>query len=80
MSTNRSGKDIVERLYRAISRAEDDLEKLASGDVEWKCCNAARLTLQVMRQTNRLLVDLIGEMPAPQRPGRKTKPAPPAEP
>jgi hypothetical protein len=72
MRASKSGKEIVERLSREISRAENDLEKIQEGPhADWWRCHSAHHALKVMRQTNRLLSDLISEIQAPPRPTRQ---------
>jgi len=76
MRRGKSGKDIVDHLYRQISTAGDDLRKLESEDADGWRCQSGRHALSAMQSANRLLSDLISELPAPQRPRKRAKPNP----
>jgi hypothetical protein len=69
MRRSKSGQDIIDDLLRHISSAQKDIEKLeASGDALWRQ-SAAWNTLVAMRQmTQKVLIRLIRDLPAPERP------------
>lgn len=73
MRRRKSGKDIVDGLYRQIARAGDDLRKLESAEVDDRRCQSGRHALIVMRNANRLLDGLIGDLSPPERPAKKKR-------